>query len=169
MKNLIATAAVFVLGLAAHGQGEFLFDTHDISSGNDLRFVNGCIPVSGDNLFVQVFAGPDAAHLTPTGAPLALDRAGVGVGYTDPFGAIFIVSGLAGGQSARIACELYQGTSFANATSRSELIVLGTVTLTEPPNVPNEVYVCVGSGNVGPLNGVSGPITVSADSKTRSY
>ena len=91
MKNLMVTATLFVLGGTAYGQGEFVFDAHDNSFGNNIRFAANCVALSGPDFFVQVFAGPDAQHLTPTGAPLPLNRTGLGAGYTDPFAAVFNV------------------------------------------------------------------------------
>lgn len=149
MKKLIITAAaLMVAAAAAYGQGQFLFNTHDtaIAVPNNVTFTIGGNPATGSDLFVQVMAGPDAAHLqnvsgsTVTG-PLPLNRpAGKGAGYTNPFGDIYTVPGMAGGSTATVGYQAFQGTSLSTATAKSPLtLATSTVVLTEPPAPPSEV------------------------------
>jgi hypothetical protein len=146
MKKLIMTAAALMVAVATYGQGQFIFNTHDASIGNNVTFKYNGAAATGSDLFVQVFAGPDAAHLTPLAAgvnvqgPLPLNRTGAGAGYTNPFSDTYTVAGMAGGQSAVVGYQAFKGSSLATATATSPLtLATSNVALTEPPTPPNEV------------------------------
>ncbi len=56
---VVVDAAIAFASVAALGQGQFLFNTRDLSIGNNISFVGpNCIPASGSDLFVEVLAGP---------------------------------------------------------------------------------------------------------------
>ena len=78
MRIALILGAFLVAPTGVFGQGQFLFNTHDPSAGNNIIFYFDGAPATGPDLFVQVFAGPDAAHLQPvTGTstgPLPLNR-----------------------------------------------------------------------------------------------
>jgi hypothetical protein len=139
MKKLLITAAALMIACAAYGQGQFFLNTHDTTAGNVLTFLINGQPASGSDLFVEVSAGPDAAHLTALTPLFALNRTGAGAGFLSPFSNTYTVPGMSGGQTATVAIDAFQGTSSATATARTGELVLGTVVLTEPPTPPNEV------------------------------
>jgi len=140
MKKLIITAAALMIAAAAYGQGQFLFNTRDISAGNNVTFTFNGAPATGADLFVDVLAGKDQAGLVKVGDALPLNRTGAGAGYTNPFSGIYTVPGTSGGQAVLVGYRAYQGTSYATATATSPLAVASSLTtLTEPPTPPNEV------------------------------
>jgi hypothetical protein len=141
MKAVVVLyAAIAFASVAALGQGQFFFNTHDLTAGNVLTFVFNGMPASGNDLFVEVSAGPEAQHLTPLTPLLALNRTGAGAGFTSPFSQVYTVSGMTAGQTATVAVNMFQGTSSVTATF-SMFAVLGVVQLTEPPTPPNEVAI----------------------------
>jgi hypothetical protein len=103
-----------------------------------ITFTANGAPASGNDLFVEVSAGPDASHLTPLTPLLALNRTGAGAGLTSPFSQTYTVPGMTAGQTATVAVNMFQGTSSATG-SIAGVIVVGVVELTEPPTPPNEV------------------------------
>ena len=142
MKAVAAVfAAIAFASVAARGQGQFLFDTHDPTAGNDVRlFYPDCQPASGPDLFVEVLAGPDAATLMPLTPLLSFNRTGADAGYPSPFAQIYTVPGMAGGMSALVGYRFFQGTSWNSAVAKSSLALAPTpVALSEPPTPPNEV------------------------------
>src|ERR1039457_4255282 len=104
MKKLMITAIALLMACAAYGQGQFFFNTHDITAGNVLTFVDGRTGngTSGPDFFVEVLAGADASHLTALTPALALNRTGAGAGFANPFSATYTVAGMAGGTSATV-------------------------------------------------------------------
>ena len=74
-------------------------------------------PETGSDAFVEVLAGPSADTLTALTPLLPLNRAGLGAGYSDPFGATY--NAPAG--STVIAYRAYQGASYATAIIRSDI------------------------------------------------
>jgi len=159
MKKLIITAAALMIAVAAHAQGQFTFNTRNTGTSTAIRFTDaGGNFLSGDNYFVQVFAGADVASLQPIpGAVLPLNRTGNGAGYTNPFLAGYNVPGITTG-NAVIGYQAYQGAAsgIASATLTSPLIAYAngatsgttplSVAVTLPPNLPNEVV--LGTGTV---------------------
>jgi MYXO-CTERM domain-containing protein len=153
MKKLMITAAALMIAVAAYGQGSFLFNTHDTSVGNDVKFVdangNG---ITGSDFFVEVLVGPDATHLTALTPTLPLSRTGAGAGYTSPFSQVYNTTLPAG--TAVVAYRAFEGTSFASATVKSAQITqtLGaspaplSVALAVAPAPPNELL--LGAGTV---------------------
>jgi len=129
-----------MVAAAAYGQGQFLFNTHDVAFGNNVTFtLNGAL-ATGSDLWVDVLAGKDAASLAVVGDKLPLNRTGAGAGYTNPFSGIYTVAGMAGGSVATVGYRAYQGASFAAATAKSDLqTASSTITLSEPPTPPGEV------------------------------
>jgi hypothetical protein len=146
MKKLMISAAALMIAVAAHGQGQFLFNTRDIAAGNNVTFMfNGAL-ATGTDLFVEVLAGKDAASLVPLAGTLPLNRTGAGAGYTSPFSNIYTVPGLAGGTSALVGYRAFQGATYAASSAKSELqLATANVTLSEPPTPPNEVALGVKS------------------------
>jgi hypothetical protein len=135
-------AAVVFASVAAQGQGQFLFNTHDPTAGNVLTFYGpDCVTLaSGPDLFVEVLAGPDANSLVRLAPLLSLNRTGAGAGFTNPFSEIYTVPGMVGGSSAVVGYREFQGTSYATATFKIGLgLATAPVVLTEPPTPPNEV------------------------------
>jgi len=163
MKKLIITAAAFMMAVAAYGQGQFLFNTHDVAGGNNVTFTLNGAPATGNDIFVEVLAGADKASLTPVTPTLAVNRTGAGAGYTSPFSAIYTTA-LASG-NAVVGYRAFQGTSYDTAANKSDLIttVLGTqtplsVALTTPPTPPNQLL--LGAGAVT-INSVPEPGTLA--------
>jgi len=141
MKALLNIAAALAVASTCYGQGQFTFNTHNPTAGNDVRFAfNGKLAdATTPDLFVEVFAGPDVAHLQPLGA-LPLNRTGAEAGYTNPYSATYTVSGMPGGTLAVVGYQPFQGTSFATATVVCGLILsVPSVLLQEVPSDPNEV------------------------------
>jgi hypothetical protein len=139
MKKLIIMAVALMTAAAAYGQGQFLFNTRNLTAGNNVTFTYNGQPASGADLFVEVLAGPDANNLTALTPLLPLNRTGAGAGYTSPFGQIYTTT-MAGGAAATVAYRAFQGTSFDTAANKSQLVVVpGTISLTVPPATPNEV------------------------------
>jgi hypothetical protein len=123
MKIALVFGAFLIAPTGVFGQGQFLFNTHDPSAGNNIIFYFNGAPATGPDLFVQVFAGPDPAHLQPvTGTlagPLPLNRTGAGAGYPNPFSDIYTVPGMAAGTMAIVGYSAFQGTSWSTATAQS--------------------------------------------------
>jgi len=140
MKKLIISASALFIAVAAHGQGQFLFNTRDIAAGNNVTFNFNGAPATGSDLFVEVLAGKDQASLTALAGTLPLNRTGTGAGYTSPFSGIYTVPGLAGGTSALVGYRAFQGTDYATSTAKSDLqLATANITLSEPPTPPGEV------------------------------
>ena len=59
MKKLMITAAALMIAVAAYGQGSFLFNTHDTSVGNDVKFVDA----NGNGITGGITVNP-GVHLT---------------------------------------------------------------------------------------------------------
>ena len=119
MKAVAAVfAAIAFASVAARGQGQFVFNTHDPTAQNDVIFAPCGYPVSSPDFFVAVFAGPDASHRSPLSPTLALNRTGAGAGYTSPFAEIYTVPGMAAGASAVVGYQMFQGTTLADAIAR---------------------------------------------------
>jgi hypothetical protein len=150
MKAAVVLFAVIAFAsVAALGQGQFLFNTRNLSAGNNVPFFLRCEPASGTDLFVKVLAGPDANNLMPLTPLLPLNRTGAGAGYTNPFGQIYTVPGMEAGTAASVGYRAFQGTSYAEAASKSQLMfALSPVVLTAPPSVPNEAV--LGSSSIPP-------------------
>jgi hypothetical protein len=165
MKRLLIGAVMAEMIVTAYGQGQFLFNTHDPSFGNDVRFAFGTdtqlIGISGPDLFVQVFAGTSLFPLNGSGGleplfpPIPLNRTGAEAGYSNPFEQVYQVPGLTSG-NVYVGYRFFEGQSLATAVLAGPLVYyqLGTayagpnltVALTEPPSPPNEVL--LGSGVV---------------------
>jgi hypothetical protein len=141
MKGLVLALALLIATSAAYGQGQFFFNTHDLTEGNVLYFVANGVPASGNDLFAEVWAGPDAQHTAALTPLLALNRPGAGAGFTSPFSATYIVPGMTAGQTAIVGVIGFQGTSSDTAINSSGLVFLGNVVLTEPPTPPNEAAI----------------------------
>jgi len=164
MKKLMITAAALMMAVAAYGQGTFLFNTHDVSAGNNVNFTLNGSAATGSDVFVEVLAGPDLTHLTALTPTLPLSRTGAGAGYTSPFSQVYTVPGIASG-SVAVAYRAYEGTSFAAGTSVSALqsTVLGgtaalSVVLAAAPAPPNEIN--LGAGTVA-ITSVPEPATLA--------
>lgn len=157
------TVAALMIATAAYGQGQFIFNTHDLAQNNNVTFTVGGQPASGADLWVQVSAGPDASHLTALTPLLPLNRTGAGAGYTQPFSATYTVAGMANGTSATVAYQGFQGTSLATATATSALtLATSPVTLVEPgPTPANEVALGVHTGATAIAIGVPEPTTLA--------
>jgi hypothetical protein len=148
MKCVTLLGTVLVSCYAALGQGEFLFNSHDPAFGNDIRFSvsanNSASFASGPDLFVEVLAGPDQSHLMPLTPLLPLDQPGAAAGYTNPFGQVFTTD-MPSGTRAYIAYRMFEGASWNTASAGVEVTTtlgfpgLLSVTLTSPPDPPNEV------------------------------
>ncbi len=138
MKKLIIMAVALTTAAAAYGQGQFLFNTRNLTAGNNITFTYNGQPASGPDLFVEVLAGPDANNLTALTPLLPLNRTGAGAGYTSPFGQIYTTT-MAGGATATVAYRAFQGTSYDTAAFKSAQITAGTIALTVPPATPNEL------------------------------
>jgi len=155
MKKLILTVAALIVAVGAQAQGYFEFNTRNTTIGEVVTFLDaGGAKLSGADYWVQVFAGPangGVAGLVALDGPLALNRTGSGAGLANPFSKSYTTALPAG--PALIGYQSYQGSSFATATAKSDLITtkLGsttplTVTLVEAPNLPNSLT--LGTGNV---------------------
>ena len=142
---VVLLMAIALASVAAFGQGQFLFNTHDASAGNILAVTIYGVPASGPDFFLEVSAGPDTSHLEKLTPLLALDRPlGAGAGYPNPFSWIYTVPGMSAGQTAIVAAEAFWGTSSSMATDRgliSGIEILGSVVLIEPPTPPTEVFI----------------------------
>jgi hypothetical protein len=159
MKVALTFGAWLAIGSTAFGQGQFLFSTYDPSAGNDVRFENLGIPISGPGWFVEVSAGPDAEHLQRVigtlNGPLALNRTGAGAGYTNPFSDIFTVPGRRAGESVTVGYIAYHGSSLGSGLPTTDastglIFAQSQVVLAEPPTPPNEVYLGVVVVNLVP-------------------
>ena len=159
MKKLMITAAALLVAVSAFGQGQFLFNTRNTSTGNVLTFVDsGGNKIAGADYFVEVLAGADANSLKPvtgnSGVPLVINRltsTGVATGFTNPFSDIFTVPGIGAGKTAVVGYRAYQGTSWDTATVKSGIqTATSAVTLTEPPTPPNEVALGTQTVNLVP-------------------
>jgi PEP-CTERM motif len=144
MKKLMIMAAALLVACAAYGQGQFFFNTHDTAAGNVVQFTVGgkLADNTTPNLFVQVSAGADATHQTALTPLMPLNQSpGAKAGYINPLSQTFTVPGMAGGSSAVVTYQGFQGTSLASAGSNVSPIGSSTspVALTEPPTPPNEV------------------------------
>jgi len=163
MKKLMTTAAALMIAVAAYGQGQFIFNTHDTSAGNVLTFVdqNGA-KIAGPNYFVDVLVGTTAANVAAlvgdAGGPFVINRtlsSGAASGFTNPFSQIYTVPGQKANSQVFVGYRAYQGSSYDAATIKSATTVLPSAyTLTEPPTPPGEVPVgtvtvtLTGGGNV---------------------
>jgi PEP-CTERM motif len=137
---VVLLAAIAFASVAAQGQGQFSFNTHDVAAGNVLYFVNDAGPATGNDLFLEVFAGPDAAHLTPLTPLLALNGTGAAAGYANPSSATYTVPGITAGQSAVVAYVGFQGPNEMSAIfTTGRHLAMAAVVLTDPTTPPNEV------------------------------
>jgi len=143
MKKLMITAAAFMMAVAAYGQGSLLFNTRDVSAGNNITFTFNGAPATGSDLWVEVLAGKDANSLVALPGLLPLNRTGAGAGYTQPFSQIFGITDAAtvgANNSVVIGYRAFQGTSYATAANKSALqMALSPVGLAVAPATPTEV------------------------------
>ena len=120
MKKLMITAAALMIAVAAHGQGQFLFNTRNLNSTpqNNVTFKLNGAAATGADLFVEVLAGTSEATLAPLGT-LALNRTGTLAGYSNPLGATFNAPG-----ATMVGYQAFQGTAtgYATATVKSPLL-----------------------------------------------
>jgi MYXO-CTERM domain-containing protein len=146
MKKLMITAAAFMSAVAAYGQGQFLFNTHDTGNNNVLTFTDTAgNKIADANWFLKVLVGADAGSLKAitgdAGKDFAINRktgAGAATGFTDPFSQIYTVAGSPKNTTVTVGYQAYMGTDYATATSKSDLKT-ATVVLSEPPATPTEV------------------------------
>jgi len=156
MKKLMISAVALMIAATAYGQGQFIFNAHDVAGGNVLTFTDSAgKKIAGPDYYVDVLAGANANSLQPvTGdARLVINRstAAGATGFTTPFSATFIVPGMAAGAAATVGYRAYQGTSWDTATVKSPLqMATGTVLLTEPPTPANQVSLGVQTVNLVP-------------------
>jgi hypothetical protein len=147
MKTVLFSLIVLPVALLqarTFGQGQFLFNTLDLASNNRLAFTYEGMWASGSDLVLQVFAGPDIAHLIPLEPLLPLNQTGALVGFTNPTMQLFEVPGMPGGTAAIIRYGAFEGISWETASTRSYLgLSLDPVTLTKPPSNPNVVHLGV--------------------------
>jgi len=157
MKKLILTAAALMIVVGAQAQGYFNLITRSDAT-HQIKFTDASgVPLTGSDVFVQVFAGTSAGTLVPlTGAgnePLPLNRTGTGAGLTNPFSKIYTTT-MAGGATAYVGYAAFQGADWASASAKSA-VVTGldagagaplTVVLAVAPNLPNNLG--LGNGTV---------------------
>jgi hypothetical protein len=95
MKKLMITAIALLMVCAAYGQGQFFFNTHDITAGNVLTFVggDGTTKIQGTDFNLEVLAGKDANSLTALTPTLAIGT-GTHIGFANPFSATYTVAGM---------------------------------------------------------------------------
>jgi hypothetical protein len=119
MKPIILVAAVSLSALVpVHGQGYFEFNTHDLSIGNDVRFLmSDGSPASAPDLFVEVLAGDSTGRLVGLTPLFRLDRTGAVAGYTDPLEQVY--PGPA--HEITVAYRAFEGTTWATSSVRSDL------------------------------------------------
>src|ERR1041385_1763320 len=98
--------------LSAFGQGRFLFDTHDLAAGNDLRFQGFCFDgqVAPESM-VEVLAGPDftSASLILLTPALTVNVRASGPAYAIPSAQVFAVPGMTPGMLAEVVVRLTAG------------------------------------------------------------
>jgi hypothetical protein len=137
-KGRAVAAVVVAIGLAsnvAQGQGQFLFNAHDLSVGNDVKFEtsNGQIATTA---LVQILAGPDftSGSLIPLFPILSLSLPASGPTYPDPSAQVYTVPGMPAGARASVILRLIASGQV------SECWAPDPVLLTESPRSPNEVF-----------------------------
>jgi hypothetical protein len=140
---VVLYAAIAFASVAAQGQGQFLFDTHDWAVGNDVRFYYDPSlhqGLSGPDYFVQVLAGPDWNNLEPLTPLLTLNRTGIDAGYTDPFALTYTVPDVPAGTDAFVAFRAFWGPSWEGAYGTTMLRhALMPVKLGDSESAPPEV------------------------------
>ena len=139
MKAFLALIAAFG-SVAAVGQGVFYFNTRHPDGGNYIQFflLNGQ-PATGPDLFVQVFAGPDAQHLTELTPLLALDQTGSFAGFPSPVAQGYSVPNMLVGQTATVAYEAIQQVGSTTVPLMGLAVADSPVTLSGAVGYPNEV------------------------------
>jgi hypothetical protein len=135
MKSVVVLIAVIAFASdAAQGQGQFLFNAHDLSVGNDVKFQtsNGQVATTA---LVQILAGPDftSASLIPLIPTLSLSLPASGPTYPNPSAQVYTVPGMPAGAMANVILRLIAGNQV------SEYWAPNPVLLTEAPQRPNEV------------------------------
>ena len=85
MKTWLALSWVWLLSLTAFGQGTVYFSTR-VSPLVDARIddTDGTSPLSGSAYKAQLYAGPTAAALVPTGDPLPFSPRNPTTGFHRP-------------------------------------------------------------------------------------
>ena len=136
MKAVVVLCAAFAFAsVAARGQGQFLFNTHNPSGGNDVSFEAFCFGQIAPDAVVQVLAGPDftSASLIPLTPTLTLSLPASGPTYPNPSAQLYTVPGMPAGAMANVVLRLIAGNQVCGTRA------LNPVLLTEPPQTANEV------------------------------
>lgn len=82
MKSLLLFAALTVVGVTAHAQGQFNFGNRVILSAIDAKafWIDGVTPLAGDAFWAQAYVGQSIDSLAPVDAPVHF-RTGAAAGY----------------------------------------------------------------------------------------
>jgi len=141
MKKLMIAVAALMVSIAAYGQGQFVFNNRvppDINARFQLGSEAGSTTSSlaGNAYTVQLLGGKTGspvASLVPLGTTDF--RTGAAAGYVNPL--TVTVPGVAGGASADILLNVFQGT----ATTGTPAATFGPfpVVVQEAPNTPNNL------------------------------
>jgi hypothetical protein len=141
MKKLLLTAAVMMVAVAVHGQGQVNFSNRGTGVDAPIFNVDGTTRLSGATFQAQLYGGPQgtaAASLTAAGAATGF-QTGTLAGYFFG-GTARSITGVAGGSVATLQVRVWDSTTGATwetATTRSSIndgIV--SITLGTPPNTP---------------------------------
>jgi len=153
MKRLLAGIACLALCVGAFAQGTVVFNNSPSTSGPagvgaPVFDVDGTTRLAGTVYLAQLFAGPDAASLTPWGAALTF-RTGAGAGFFNTTGvdtarAIGTVAPGAVATIQVVAWEAAGGTDYAvavaggfkNGASTTFTVTTGGNVPGLPPQVP---------------------------------
>jgi hypothetical protein len=138
MKKLMVAALALMVSVAAHAQGQFIFNTLSPSEGINVRFAlpDGTFISAAQGTFnIQLLAGP-AGALQPLEGLLPLNRAaGAAAGYPNPAAQTYTVPGLGQGALASVVIRAFEGSNFEAATLKNEWGPIAH-TLQVAPNLP---------------------------------
>jgi len=139
MKKLMIAVAALMVSIAAYGQGQFVFNNRippDINAKFQLATDTTTSSLAGNAYTVQLLGGATGTPVASLTQLATTDfRTGAAAGYVNPL--TVTVPGLAGGKSADILLNVFQGTS----TTGAPLSTFGPypVVVQEAPNTPNNL------------------------------
>jgi len=139
MKKLMIAVAALMVSIAAYGQGQFVFNNRippDINAKFQLATDTTTSSLAGNAYTVQLLGGATGTPVAGLTQLATTDfRTGAAAGYVNPL--TVTVPGLAGGKSADILLNVFQGTS----TTGKPLSTFGPypVVVQEAPNTPNNL------------------------------
>ena len=138
----VGLAAIVFASVAAQGQGQFSFNAHSLTIGNDVQFAlaSYCSLPNYPQYFLQVSAGQAEGQFKPLIPVLPLHLTGAGPVYPEPSSQVYTVPGLPAGTAVIVLYNVIAGESLDHiSVSEGDHFAIEPVILAEAPATAPEV------------------------------